>query len=118
MCAALNVQIKRVYDPPAPGDGRRVLVDRLWPRGLKKEQAAIDVWLKEVAPSTTLRQWYHHDPAKWTEFKRRYFAELADSPHVAELRQMAQTAPLTLLYTARDEEHNNALALHEYLQTR
>lgn len=113
-----SVQIKRVYEPPTPGDGRRVLVDRLWPRGLKKEQAAIDAWLKEVAPSTTLRQWFRHDVQKWPEFKRRYFAELAGSPQVEELRQMAQAGPLTLLYAARDEAYNNAVALQEYLQTR
>ena len=110
------IQVKRVYDPPAPEDGYRVLVDRLWPRGLKKADAAIDHWLKEVAPSTPLRKWFGHDPAKWGEFRRRYAAELDANPEpVALLRERAAAGTVTLLFGARDREHNDAVALQDYL---
>jgi uncharacterized protein YeaO (DUF488 family) len=115
----MDPRIKRIYDAAAPEDGYRVLVDRLWPRGLPKEKAAVDRWLRELAPSTGLRQWYGHDPARWDEFRRRYFAELAVAPAAAaveELRALiAAHRPLTLLYASREEALNNAVALREYL---
>ena len=114
----MTIQVKRAYDPPAPDDGRRVLVDRLWPRGLAKERAAVDEWLREVAPSTALRRWFAHDPARWAEFNRRYSAELeapAAREAAARLRSLAAGGPITLLYAATDELHNNAVALREYL---
>ncbi len=110
------IQTKRVYEPPARGDGARLLVERLWPRGLKKEQVDAEAWLKDVAPSAELRQWFGHDPAKWREFKRKYFAELNKEPQAWEpILQAAQEGNVTLLYSARDTEHNNAAALKEYL---
>lgn len=114
----MTIQVKRVYDPPAPDDGYRVLVDRLWPRGLTKERAAVDEWLREAAPSSDLRRWFAHDPTRWAEFKRRYFAELA-APAAREavehLRALAGRGTITLLYAATNEAHNNAVALREYL---
>lgn len=107
----MNVHIKRVYEAPATADGKRVLVDRLWPRGLSKEKAKIDHWLKDVAPSTALRKWFGHDPAKWVEFQKRYRAELKGSAALAELKQLASRSPTTLVYAAADEEHNNAVLL-------
>ncbi len=113
------IRTKRVYLPPEPGDGTRVLVDRLWPRGLKKADAAIDLWLKEVAPSRELRAWFGHDPEKWPEFVRRYHAELEQRPEAVErLLALAGSGPLTLLFAARDPEHNNAVALKAYLEAR
>ena len=112
------IQVKRAYDTPAPGDGCRVLVDRLWPRGLSKERAAVDEWLREVAPSTALRRWFAHDPARWAEFERRYSAELvapAAREAVARLRSLAIEGHITLLYAAKDEFHNNAVALRDHL---
>lgn len=112
------IKAKRIYDAPAAGDGFRILVDRLWPRGVKKENARIALWLKEIAPSDDLRQWFRHEPEKWAEFKRRYFAELRKKQDlVAELRQHARDGAVTLLYSAKDEKHNNAMALLEYLQS-
>jgi uncharacterized protein YeaO (DUF488 family) len=109
-----QIRIKRVQDVPAPDDGTRVLVDRLWPRGLKKETASIDLWLKEAAPSSELRRWFGHEPARWGEFCRRYTAELAaNSAALAPLRGL--DGVVTLLYAARDREHNNAAALAEWL---
>ena len=111
------VRIKRVYAAAAPEDGFRILVDRLWPRGLKKEEAAIDEWMKEVAPSDALRTWFSHDPAKWQEFKKRYSEELSDkAAPVERLRKKIKVEPVTLLYSAKDEEHNNALILREFLE--
>ena len=111
-----KVRLKRAYAAPAPGDGFRVLVDRLWPRGVAKEGARIDLWLKEIAPSTELRKWFGHDPERWLEFRRRYFAELDQSPEaVALLAGHVQRGVVTLVYGARDAEHNHALALAEYL---
>jgi uncharacterized protein YeaO (DUF488 family) len=109
--------IKRAYEAASPEDGYRVLVDRLWPRGVSKERAGIDLWLKEIAPSTELRKWFDHAPAKWTEFKKRYRAELKklDEP-VQLLKKEAKSKTVTLVYGARDEEHNHALVLREYLQ--
>lgn len=112
----VSLAIKRVYEPASPADGYRILVDRLWPRGLSKERAAVDLWLKAIAPSTELRQWFGHDPDKWDEFRKRYFAELAT--HVEELgqiRTLAKRRRVTLVYGARDTENNDAVALLDYL---
>jgi uncharacterized protein YeaO (DUF488 family) len=112
------IQVKRAYEPPTPGDGYRVLVDRLWPRGVSKEKLALDAWTKEIAPSDALRKWFGHDQEKWAEFEERYFAELDAQPdQVQELRQHAEPGPLTLVYAAKDKEHNNAVALREYLRS-
>ena len=111
-------RIKRVYDPPEPGDGMRVLVDRIWPRGVKKAELAMDLWLKEVGPSSELRKWFGHDPAKWDGFKRRYGAELDKKPELTSLlKQHAGEGPVTLLFSARDLEHNQAAALKDYLDS-
>lgn len=111
-----EVKVKRIYEAPEPTDGARVFVDRLWARGLTKEKAALDLWLKEVAPSTELRKWFSHDPAKWEEFQERYRAELeANTEAIARLRAEIQKGPVTLLYGARDQEHNEALVLKEFL---
>lgn len=109
-----QIRTKRAYGPPDAGDGMRVLVDRLWPRGLKKENAAIDLWLKEVAPSAELRRWFGHDPARWDEFRRRYFDELTDN-RIALSPLFAARGVVTLLFAARDPERNNAVALAEWL---
>jgi uncharacterized protein YeaO (DUF488 family) len=110
------MKIKRIYDAPAKTDGTRVLVDRVWPRGMTKEHAAVDVWLKEIAPSTTLRKWFGHEAERWTEFRSRYRAELeANAAAVQQLRDLAKKGKITLLYSAHDSEHNNAVALLEYL---
>jgi uncharacterized protein YeaO (DUF488 family) len=112
----MAVRIKRIYDEPADSDGFRVLVDRLWPRGVSKERAALGLWLKEVAPSTELRTWFHHSDGAFDEFARRYRAELATNPAVEELRRVAREHPtITLLYGVRDAEHNHAAILAEYL---
>jgi len=107
-----NLRIKRAYEPASRADGRRILVDRLWPRGLKKADAKIDEWPKEIAPSTELRKWFGHDPGRWSEFQRRYKAEARQHPEeLARLRSLAKKEPLTLVYSARDETHNNAVVL-------
>lgn len=110
------IKLKRIYETPSDDDGFRVLVDRLWPRGIKKESAHIDLWLKNVAPSNELRKWFGHDPQKWLEFKQRYTKELpADA--FAQLRQLASEKPtLTLLFAAKDEDHNNAVVLKSLLE--
>lgn len=115
----MNVQIKRVYEEPNAEDGRRILVDRLWPRGLTKEKARVDLWLKDVAPSTNLRKWFAHDPAKWTEFQARYREELKnDKEQVALLKREAAKGTTTLVYGARDEQHNEAVVLQRLLNAR
>jgi uncharacterized protein YeaO (DUF488 family) len=112
-----EIRIKRVYDEPSQDDGKRILVDRLWPRGLTKEKAKVDLWMKEVAPSNELRKWFAHDPEKWPEFKRRYVEELkTQSEPLAQLRQETSHGAVTLLYGAKDEEHNEAVVLLELLQ--
>ena len=111
------IQVKRAYDPPDPHDGDRFLVDRLWPRGLKKEALRLDSWLRDVAPSDELRHWFGHDPARWDEFQHRYVAELDGKPSAWQpILAAARRGPVTLLYSARDAEHNNAIALKTYLE--
>jgi len=114
--AASAVRIKRAYEAPSPQDGTRVLVDRLWPRGVKKADADIAQWMKEIAPSNELRKWFGHEPQRWEEFRRRYKAELAAKRElVGELRELAGRGPLTLVYSAHDEAHNQAVVLREAL---
>lgn len=113
----MQVQIKRVYEEPNESDGTRILVDRLWPRGLTKQKAKLDLWLKDVAPSTELRKWFAHDPSKWAEFKKRYQAELRQNEQALSLlRDQCLNGKVTLLYGAKDEEHNDAVVLKEYLE--
>jgi len=115
----MPLTIKRVYEVPSRSDGRRILVDRLWPRGLSKEKARVDLWLKEIAPSTELRKWFAHDPAKWAEFQRRYKAELkSHAEQLAQLKHEAASGPVTLLYGARDEQHNEAVVLQQLLRSK
>jgi len=110
----MDIKIKRVYENPDKEDGKRILVDRLWPRGLTKEKAGVDLWLKDIAPSTELRQWFGHDPGKWEEFKKRYLRELKEnSEPVQALKQELKMGKVTLLYGAKDEEHNEARAILE-----
>lgn len=115
----MTIQIKRIYEQPSADDGYRVFIDRLWPRGLRKNQVQFDRWLKVIAPSTELRRWFGHDPAKWEEFKVRYFRELDDqSEAVAELARLASDQTVTLLFGAKAEQNSNAAALKEYLEVR
>jgi uncharacterized protein YeaO (DUF488 family) len=115
----MGIRVKRIYDPPADEDGFRVLVDRVWPRGVGKDALRLDQWLKEIAPSAELRKWFGHDPAKWEAFRDRYFQELdSQGEPVTHLRQKARTGDLTLVFAARDSQHNNAIALKEYLERR
>jgi uncharacterized protein YeaO (DUF488 family) len=110
------VRLRRVYEPRAPGDGLRVLVDRLWPRGLRREDADVDVWLKEIAPSAELRRWYGHDLERWPDFCQRYEAELVGNPALEELRSLHRAhETTTLLFAKRDTEHNNAIVLQRLL---
>ncbi|WP_118951568.1 DUF488 domain-containing protein [Taibaiella helva] len=112
----MSIRLKRVYEDPSPEDGFRILVDRLWPRGLKKEDAAIDNWLKAIAPSTALRQWFNHDPERWQVFKEKYRGELEGSEELKELKALLKKhKTVTLLYGAKDEEHNQAVALKAFL---
>jgi uncharacterized protein YeaO (DUF488 family) len=112
------IKLKRVYDPPESSDGVRVLVERLWPRGMKKEALKLDEWRKDVAPSDALRRWFRHDPARWVEFKRRYTAELDAHPAAWQpIIEAPDHTTVTLLFSAHDLEHNNAVALKEYLET-
>jgi len=112
-----GIQIRRVYEPPARDDGARLLVDRLWPRGVKKEKLQLAGWLKEVAPSDSLRQWFDHDPARWEEFQCRYAAELEANPKAWQpILQAARDGTVTLLFAAKDADHNNAVALKAFLE--
>ncbi len=114
--AANNVRLKRAYDPSAANDGKRILIDRLWPRGMKKTQAAIDEWLKEVAPSTELRKWFGHDPARWPKFRRRYLKELhGHRADLDRLRALARQGTVTLVFSAHDQAHNDAVVLRDLL---
>lgn len=113
------ILLKRAYSPPSRQDGLRILVERLWPRGVTKARAALDLWLKDVAPSPELRKWFGHDPAKWKQFERRYWKDLQKHKEaVALLRQKAKKSTLTLVYAAKDEQHNGALALKEFIEHR
>ncbi|MGH2372459.1 MAG: DUF488 domain-containing protein [bacterium] len=113
----LVVQLKRAYDPPSPGDGSRVLVDRLWPRGATKEKLKIDAWMRELGPSDALRKWFGHDPARWEEFRRRYRKELASKKALlGELVAHARRGKLTLVYSAHDSVHNQAVVINEVLR--
>ena len=115
------VRTKRVYEKRDPGDGKRILVDRLWPRGLKRDEPRIDEWMKELAPSDELRQWFGHDPLKWPEFRQRYTRELMSAPDkvilLDKLVRMAREGNVTIVYGARDTEHNNAKVLEEIMQS-
>lgn len=111
----MQIALKRVYNTASSDDGVRILVDRLWPRGLSKERAQIDLWLREVAPSNELRRWFNHEPEKWDEFKRRYFAELRDNAAARSVLEEASRSKVTLLFAKRDEKRNNAVALREFL---
>jgi len=113
----MNVKVKRVYERPAKDDGSRILVDRLWPRGLSKEKADVDLWLKDIAPSTELRKWFGHDPEKWKSFRGRYETELKSKDELVEmLKAKAGKGTITLLYAARDEKHNEALVLKKVVE--
>ena len=113
---ARDIRLKRAYDLPSAEDGTRILIDRLWPRGVRKSSAGIDRWLKDIAPSTALRKWFGHDPARWQEFRRRYAAEIDDhADQLAELRAAAREGPITLVFAARDELHNDAVVLRDAL---
>ena len=112
-----NVKLKRAYDAPAKSDGSRVLIDRIWPRGVRKEALRLDDWMKDLAPSTRLRKWFGHDPAKWADFKDRYFRELDERPEIVErLIAKSHRGTLTLVFAASDTQHNNAVALKEYIE--
>jgi uncharacterized protein YeaO (DUF488 family) len=114
-----NIRIKRAYEQPDVEDGERILVDRLWPRGLTKEKAKVDLWLKDVAPSTELRKWFAHDPARWTEFRTRYRQELkSNKEQLSLLRQEAAKGTVTLIYAAKDQEHNEAVILQRLLKAK
>ena len=114
--AADKIRLKRAYAQPAPADGKRILIDRLWPRGVTKAAAAIDQWVKDIAPSTALRKWFGHDPARWEEFRSRYTAEIREhSDALRDLRDQAKQGPITLVYSAHDEAHNDAVVLRDVL---
>ena len=118
MAAGMKIRTKRVYDPPANSDGYRVLIDRLWPRGLSKQVARVDYWAKSCSPSSELRKWYGHDPAKWEEFRRRYFLELESNPEaVAEFHKHVPSGLVTLLFSSRETDLNNATAFREYVES-
>ena len=113
----MNIKTKRVYEQPDKKDGERILVDRLWPRGLTKEKAGVDLWLKEIAPSTELRKWFAHDPNKWESFRGRYETEIRHNEDLVKvLKQKARQGTITLIYGARDEKHNEALVLKQFLE--
>jgi uncharacterized protein YeaO (DUF488 family) len=115
----MKIRTKRIYEDPAKSDGRRILVDRLWPRGVSKEKAKIEYWAKEISPSNELRRWYQHDPDKWSEFRRRYFKELSQNPDgVTELRSKLGKGTITFVFSSKETELNNASALVEYLEDR
>jgi uncharacterized protein YeaO (DUF488 family) len=114
---AARIQLKRVYEASSSADGMRFLVERLWPRGIKKSSLKIQAWLKDVAPSVSLRKWFNHDPARWKEFRRRYFAELMENPGSwLPILEAARCGTVTLIYSSHDPEHNNAIALKEFLE--
>lgn len=113
----MSIKLKRAYEKPGPEDGLRILVERLWPRGISKEDARLDLWMKDIAPSNELRKWYGHDPAKWAEFKKRYFEELDGEKDAAEeLRKAVRGKDVTFVYGSKEEKYNSAAALREYLE--
>ncbi|NLN77939.1 MAG: DUF488 domain-containing protein [Armatimonadetes bacterium] len=113
----MMIRLQRVYEPADPSDGARVLVERLWPRGISKERAALKLWLKDVAPSPELRTWFGHDPEKWEEFRRRYWEELEHNPEpIEQLRELVEQGNVTFIYSAHDEEHNAAVVLKDYIE--
>ena len=113
----MQIRLKRIYAAAGTQDGTRILVDRLWPRGVRKEDAVIDFWMKDIAPSTGLRKWFHHDPERWEEFCERYYAELDAAPDAVQaMQEQIQKGRVTLVFAARDESHNHALALKQYLE--
>jgi uncharacterized protein YeaO (DUF488 family) len=115
----MTIDAKRAYDPSAKSDGHRILIDRIWPRGVTRDDLRIDAWLKDLAPSTALRKWFGHDPAKWDEFRKRYARELEQHPDaLEELVEQASAGHITLVFGAKDTEHNNAVALKELLERR
>lgn len=115
--ASASIRIKRIYEPAAEGDGYRILVDRLWPRGVPKAEAHLDLWMREIAPSTALRRWFNHEPAKWEEFCERYRIELREQqPLLETIREQVQKGPVTLVYSARDERCNQAVVLQRVLK--
>lgn len=115
----MDIILKRVYEKPSKEDGKRILIDRLWPRGLTKEKAQVDEWLKEIAPSTELRKWFGHDSSKWNEFKRRYITEIKNnSTVVSQLEEYLKKGKVTLVYGAKDEQHNDAVVLKEYFENK
>ena len=117
MAKKATIRLKRAYEEPSPDDGTRILVERLWPRGVSQEAAAIDLWLKELAPSAALRKWYGHDLDKWEEFRRRYRAELDDKGEVLDdLKRRLRERPVTFVFAAKDVEHNSAIVLRDYLE--
>jgi uncharacterized protein YeaO (DUF488 family) len=119
MAKKATIRLKRAYEEPSKEDGLRILVDRLWPRGVSKDKAAIDLWLKDVAPSPELRKWYGHDTERWEEFRQRYRAELDDNAKLlGDLKQRIREGPVTFIFAARDEEHNSAVVLKEFLERR
>jgi uncharacterized protein YeaO (DUF488 family) len=114
-----RLRIQRVYEPPTPADGTRILVDRMWPRNIRKDKARIDVWVRDIAPSTELRKWFAHDPGKWKEFRERYRKELREKQELADkILAASSDGAATLLYAARDTEHNNAVVLKEWLEAK
>jgi uncharacterized protein YeaO (DUF488 family) len=115
----MDIRVKRAYEAPSPEDGMRILVDRLWPRGLSKEKAHVDLWLKEAAPSTELRKWFNHDPAKWKTFEQRYWQELREQPATLErLAELTKAGAVTLLFGSKEERYNDAVALKAFLLAR
>ena len=115
----MKILVKRIYEPADKSDGFRVLVDRLWPRGMSKQNAKLDLWLPDLGPSTALRQWFNHGPGRWEEFRRRYYAELQEKTALlATIIEQAKTRPVTLVYSAKDEQHNQAVALRSFLLRR
>lgn len=113
----MTVKIKRVYEEPSSQDGKRILIDRLWPRGISKEKGKIDIWMKDIAPSTELRKWFGHDPAKWEEFQKKYLDEIRQNPSaVSQLKEQVKEGNVTLVYGAKDIKHNDAVVLKEFLE--
>lgn len=113
----MKIILKRVYEKPVKSDNQRILVDRLWPRGLTKDKAKVDVWLKDIAPSTELREWFDHDTSKWDEFQERFLSELSTNGAVEELRELLKK-PSTIVYGAKDQEHNNAVVIKRFIESK